>query len=446
MARRNEPDDDDDDEFDYSETLCPNCGCNAIEVLQHPTSGTWFGSGRARCMSCQIEFKLRVEMNNVDSPFAPLVSKSAFFQIHGRPYHSRLNTDQVGNIAGMAAQLAPESPGAFSGAISGMGQLMEDNPKLTTMGTAAYLQLIGKQSNVGFDAAAEKLIPTILQMKKDGGSFSDSAAVADAISSDPRFAGFRGQQKADQLSIEMSSKLAEFLPSHDTAITDDKGRVTRRVKGTGLGSVEERLEFIRNHPDQAAKFLGTAHFSEQTAGAAADLLNPSSQLTGLNRSNLAQLNAMRPEDVQSFIGRLDAPAVQQTAAMGRSVDQVTEASFAENTEPAAWARVRDAGLEIHNKQSWLARTRNDLIETGAGLMDFFHVGGGGNVNQSYLNLVNRKRGTLRAAITDGRATSGEATELRGLDRLERLLEQIIENTRPIRERSRGPIDPSGNHE
>jgi hypothetical protein len=38
---------------------CPYCGCGTVTVLEQPTPGSWFDSGKAVCDNCRRPFGFR---------------------------------------------------------------------------------------------------------------------------------------------------------------------------------------------------------------------------------------------------------------------------------------------------------------------------------------------------------------------------------------------------
>jgi hypothetical protein len=324
---------------------------------------------------------------------------------------------------------APESQGALSSTTGAIGQLMSQG--MNAQSGAGLLQKIGKQSGAGFDEASARLLPSILQAQSfNGGSVQSSAALATAVFADPRFSGERGQRTAATTFENLSQKMGEFLPAEDRYEFDEKGHRRLAAKGTGMSSLQERLDALGTDPKLRERFMAQSKFSAKEEGAARDALTFGSPLRRRYASNLVDF--LSPSDPAAGAAALDSTVVQQAGNIGRRIGS-------ENTI---------AGLE--NPYAAGQQQARQIYDT---FLDRTHVGGvEGFLKRSLYNIAPGSgpeyvRGEVEAKLSGARqGNPGYAGEdlkslIPFLERQLQALDRISAN-----QKDRGAVNPNTHNE
>ncbi len=268
---------------------------------------------------------------------------------------STLSMDQQMQALAYAAKVSPES---MAGSLQGIQNLMASEKGMQAWEATGILQKIGAKSGSGFDDAWQRVLPTAEQME-GGGTIEQRAAIVAGISADPRFTGERGPRSAASLALDISAKLAEALPTSDRYSYDERGRRKLAAHGTGLETTEDRLDYLRAHPEEADRFMSGAHYTGKEASAAQDLMNPNSAISQRINENLKDFS--RPTSPDTFIQTIQSTDMQRTGRGGRAVAQLSESRGLDDLGGSETSQAFDAfrTWEKYKKMGWLESTLNE---------------------------------------------------------------------------------------
>jgi hypothetical protein len=336
-----------------------------------------------------------------------------------RPTASRLSLEQQMAALGQAARL---HPGEQMGGVQSAIQSIMEQSNFSATDAAGFLQRLGQRSGSGLDDAAQRLLPTIAQM--ESGTIQERGAIAAAISADPKFAGERGQRLASTLSVGLAQQLEKEFPE-ENRYTFEGGRKRLAAKGTGLTSVESRLEFLQAHPELQAKFFAEAGFGARESAAAHELI-AGGPLADSVRANLkAFATASAPDtslDSSNF--------TQANAATSRSIEQQKERANLSKPGRTATQQARNIYETFLDETNtpWYLKTPSMWgydVSTANGV-DFAE----GRIGQSLQALQELKR-------------EGHQTADRGMniDKLIKLEKDQIQELRNIRANQNRAVNP-----
>jgi len=171
---------------------------------------------------------------------------------------SGANRQKTLDAIAVSLQFAPESTGTateITGALIDMAKVTGRQNMLENLG---FLKIAGEQSRVvEWGNIARNLPPGMVGATAYGATPQEAGALTAAVtqrSSDPE-----GRKSATAV-VRFTKQLDEFLPTEDVygqvSIPGRRGKVRGLVtKGTGLKTLTERLQYLREHPLKMEELL-----------------------------------------------------------------------------------------------------------------------------------------------------------------------------------------------
>jgi hypothetical protein len=326
--------------------------------------------------------------------------------------------EDVKNAVLQAARFVPDRPEELGRTVGSSFDLSKVTGTMDVRTNLGALAAVGKFSRIADpQKQAVNIAPALINMKSFGADFKEGGALFAALSTG--MGDFYGE-KSKTGGINLTRQLSEFLPKEDLQTgTDARGR-PKIVKGTGLASLDPRIQFLRQNPKKAKEFMRTGDFGEAEGVIKQLLLDPNSGVYKDYDSAFKSLPGVK--DTADFFERtvsnFAADPTFKVAEANRAVSQVMESAQADNMQGAANAQAREALDALFD------------IEGRSGISKRFAIW---DYNLSTQNgpefvldrLKQRRFGALGSPEAPGFGAEQNPEMIDRLDRLIKAMEQLI---------------------
>jgi hypothetical protein len=240
--------------------------------------------------------------------------------------------------------------------------------------TIAPEQAIGYMLQVGEKARvtdpgklAENFAPALGAVISSGGSEQEAGALWSALTGamvDPQ------GREAKTSSIAFSRALKEFLPEKTTYTYDGKGRRKIEAKGTGLKTLDERVQALRKDSKLREKFFSKASFEMIARTPIEEILSGQGAAADAYDAFLKQLPSMETtgDAFETQASLIQGTEVQRTANFARSLGAIGERLNTSNQTGARLAAIREQFipfLQSAGEGAFVSELRNlDTYGTG----------------------------------------------------------------------------------
>jgi hypothetical protein len=268
-----------------------------------------------------------------------------------------LTVKQALDAVEMAALVAPEDTGEMTAVAGGLLDTASLTGTASTQRNIGFITQLAAQARVtDLQSASRHLIPGAIGVKGFGGSAESAAALVSTMTNAMKDAS---GEMSGTASIRLAEQLAEFLPESDRFTFDKKtGRRKLAAKGTGLADTASRIARLQSDASLREKFLATATFEAKATIPSRDILTPGTEVASLFTQNTREMGLGTEAAGRQFVESLQAGDLQQTAAIVRRTEQLSEARKLARVSAARSGSAYDAldkALEAEG-YGWTSRT------------------------------------------------------------------------------------------
>jgi hypothetical protein len=256
-----------------------------------------------------------------------------------------LSVDQAMAAVEASARLLPgdtEQGKVVSGSALDLMKILQGKGR-----TIAPEQAIGYMLKVGETARvtdpgklAENFAPALAAVISSGGTEQEAGALWSALTGamvDPQ------GRESKTSSIAFARSLQEFLPEKTTYTYDEKGRRKIQAKGTGLKTLDERVQALRKDSKLREKFFSKASFEMIARTPVEQILSGQGAAADAYDAFLKELPSMETTggDFQTQASLIQGTEVQRTANFDRSLGAIGDRLRTSNQTGARLAAIRE---------------------------------------------------------------------------------------------------------